>query len=291
MNVALALTPVPPSWLVSSRAGPCAGAGGVGHPLVLRWSGRGDGRAVHDPADHPDLLPRGHGLDFGIPRSRSPSGSASWSDTVGSACWRRRRLNFYVATGWPRTSRSRELQGRAAVPGERCAAHHPAADLPADLPVAGQVRGRPSGAGGCCSSALLAAGRRCRARQPILQGDSHRRAVRRRGHCRPTARAVGSEALRSLGQPLSSTTSPAPAVCWPGNGGAGRARRPHAAPHYEACRGGERGPVQELPFDAQKDFAPVSLLGTFDRPCRAGGSKFRTLADLLSPRRRRNRAS
>jgi tripartite-type tricarboxylate transporter receptor subunit TctC len=43
------------------------------------------------------------------------------------------------------------------------------------------------------------------------------------------------------------------------------------------------GLFQKLPFDAQKDFAPVSLLGTFDIALVVPeSSRFRTLADLLA---------
>jgi tripartite-type tricarboxylate transporter receptor subunit TctC len=43
------------------------------------------------------------------------------------------------------------------------------------------------------------------------------------------------------------------------------------------------GLFKKLPFDAQKDFAPISLLGTFDIGLIvAENSKFRTLADLLA---------
>lgn len=43
------------------------------------------------------------------------------------------------------------------------------------------------------------------------------------------------------------------------------------------------GLFSKLPFDAQKDFAPISLLGTFDIAVLvADNSKFRTLADLLA---------
>lgn len=43
------------------------------------------------------------------------------------------------------------------------------------------------------------------------------------------------------------------------------------------------GLFKKLPFDAQKDFAPVSLLGTFDIAIVvAENSRFRTLADLLA---------
>jgi tripartite-type tricarboxylate transporter receptor subunit TctC len=43
------------------------------------------------------------------------------------------------------------------------------------------------------------------------------------------------------------------------------------------------GLFKKLPFDAQKDFAPISLLGTFDIALVvADNSKFRSLADLLA---------
>jgi tripartite-type tricarboxylate transporter receptor subunit TctC len=43
------------------------------------------------------------------------------------------------------------------------------------------------------------------------------------------------------------------------------------------------GLFSKLPFEAQKDFAPISLLGTFDiAVVVADNSKFRTLADLLA---------
>lgn len=43
------------------------------------------------------------------------------------------------------------------------------------------------------------------------------------------------------------------------------------------------GLFKKLPFDAEKDFAPISLLGTFDIALVvAENSKFRTLADLLA---------
>ena len=43
------------------------------------------------------------------------------------------------------------------------------------------------------------------------------------------------------------------------------------------------GLFRKLPFDAEKDFAPISLLGTFDiAVVVADNSKFRTLADLLA---------
>jgi tripartite-type tricarboxylate transporter receptor subunit TctC len=40
---------------------------------------------------------------------------------------------------------------------------------------------------------------------------------------------------------------------------------------------------KKLPFDVQKDFAPVSLLGSFELvACVGAGSRFRTMADLLA---------
>ena len=43
------------------------------------------------------------------------------------------------------------------------------------------------------------------------------------------------------------------------------------------------GLFRKLPFDAQKDFAPVGLIGTFDLAVLvANGSRFRTLGDLLA---------
>jgi C4-dicarboxylate transporter DctM subunit len=69
MNAALALTQVPAQLAGWSRAGACRRwDGGGGHPALLRGAGRGDGRAEHDAADHPHLLPDGHGLDFGMPK-------------------------------------------------------------------------------------------------------------------------------------------------------------------------------------------------------------------------------
>jgi TRAP-type C4-dicarboxylate transport system permease large subunit len=109
MNARSALTQVPAqlaavvgSWGLSPVAVVAA------DPAVLRGARRGDGRTVHDPADHPDLLPDDHGAGlrhvkeytaiwFGI-MVLMTVGFGLLAPPVG--------LNVYVVNGMARTSRS-----------------------------------------------------------------------------------------------------------------------------------------------------------------------------------------
>ena len=98
-----------------------------------------------------------------------------------------------------------------------------------------------------------------------------------------TARAVGQQLSEQLGQPVVIDNKP-------GAGGVGageQVARAEADGHTLLLMSNgtavSAGLFRKLPFDAQKDFAPVGLIGTFDLAILVPeGSKLRSLADLLA---------
>jgi len=98
-----------------------------------------------------------------------------------------------------------------------------------------------------------------------------------------TARAVGQQLAEQLGQPVVIDNKP-------GAGGVGageQVARAEADGHTLLLMSNgtavSAGLFRKLPFDAQKDFAPVGLIGTFDLAILVPeGSKLRSLADLLA---------
>jgi tripartite-type tricarboxylate transporter receptor subunit TctC len=98
-----------------------------------------------------------------------------------------------------------------------------------------------------------------------------------------TARAVGQKLSEQLGQAFVIDNRP-------GAGGvnAGQAVAQADPDGYTLLlmsngTAVSEGLFKKLPFDAQKDFAPISLLGTFDLALVvAANSRFRTLADLVA---------
>ena len=115
-----------PAGRRGGQLGRVAAAGGGGDPAVLRGARRGDGRAVDAAADHPDLLPDGHGA--GLRHAQGVGGDLVRHHGADDGGLRPDR----AAGGPERLHRQRPGQGRAdgrdlprrhALPGQRRAAH------------------------------------------------------------------------------------------------------------------------------------------------------------------------
>jgi tripartite-type tricarboxylate transporter receptor subunit TctC len=98
-----------------------------------------------------------------------------------------------------------------------------------------------------------------------------------------TARAVGQKLGEQLGQSVIIDNKPGAGGVSAGELVARADRDGHTLLLMSNGTAVSAGLFRKLPFDAQKDFAPVSLLGTFDLAVVVPDtSKFRTLADLLA---------
>lgn len=98
-----------------------------------------------------------------------------------------------------------------------------------------------------------------------------------------TARAVGQKLSEQLGQPVVIDNKPGAGGVAAGELVARADRDGHTLLLMSNGTAVSAGLFRKLPFDAQKDFAPVSLLGTFDLAVVVpDNSKFRTLAELLA---------
>jgi tripartite-type tricarboxylate transporter receptor subunit TctC len=98
-----------------------------------------------------------------------------------------------------------------------------------------------------------------------------------------TARAVGQKLAEQLGQPVVIDNKPGAGGVLAGELVARAEPDGHTLLLMSNGTAVSAGLFRKLPFDARKDFAPISLLGTFDLAVVvAEGSKLRTLGDLLA---------
>jgi tripartite-type tricarboxylate transporter receptor subunit TctC len=98
-----------------------------------------------------------------------------------------------------------------------------------------------------------------------------------------TARAVGQKLSEQLGQPVVIENKPGAGGVAAGELVARAEPDGHTLLLMSNGTAVSAGLFKRLPFDALKDFAPVSLIGTFDLAVLVPeNSKFRTLADLLA---------
>jgi tripartite-type tricarboxylate transporter receptor subunit TctC len=98
-----------------------------------------------------------------------------------------------------------------------------------------------------------------------------------------TARAVGQKLSEQLGQSVVIDNRPGAGGVTAGNLVAQAAPDGYTLLLMSNGTAVSEGLFRSLPFDAQKDFAPISLLGTFDIALVVpAGSPFRTLDDLLA---------
>jgi tripartite-type tricarboxylate transporter receptor subunit TctC len=98
-----------------------------------------------------------------------------------------------------------------------------------------------------------------------------------------TARAVGQKLSEQLGQPVVIDNKPGAGGVAAGEQVARAEPDGHTLLLMSNATAVSAGLFRKLPFDAQKDFAPVGLIGTFDLALLVPeGSKLRTLADLLT---------
>jgi tripartite-type tricarboxylate transporter receptor subunit TctC len=98
-----------------------------------------------------------------------------------------------------------------------------------------------------------------------------------------TARAVGQKLGEQLGQAVVIENKPGAGGVTAGELVARAEPDGHTLLLMSNGTAVSAGLFRKLPFDAQKDFTPVSLLGTFDLALLVPeGSKLRTLADLLA---------
>lgn len=98
-----------------------------------------------------------------------------------------------------------------------------------------------------------------------------------------TARAVGQKLGQQLGQSVVIDNRPGAGGVTAGSLVAQAAPDGYTLLLMSNGTAVSEGLFSKLPFDAQKDFAPVSMLGTFDIAVVVPeNSKFRTLADLLA---------
>jgi len=98
-----------------------------------------------------------------------------------------------------------------------------------------------------------------------------------------TARAVGQKLGDQLGQSVIIDNRPGAGGVTAGSLVAQAEPDGHTLLLMSNGTAVSEGLFRKLPFDARKDFAPISLLGTFDiAVVVAENSKFRTLADLLA---------
>ena len=98
-----------------------------------------------------------------------------------------------------------------------------------------------------------------------------------------TARAVGQKLAEQLGQSVVVENKPGAGGLAAGELVARAEPDGHTLLLMSNGTAVSAGLFRKLPFDAQKDFAPVSLIGTFDLAVLVPeNSRFRTLADLLA---------
>lgn len=98
-----------------------------------------------------------------------------------------------------------------------------------------------------------------------------------------TARAVGQELAERLGQAVVIDNKPGAGGVSAGEFVARAEPDGHTLLLMSNGTAVSAGLFRKLPFDAQKDFAPVSLIGTFDLAIVVPeNSRFRTLGDLLA---------
>jgi tripartite-type tricarboxylate transporter receptor subunit TctC len=101
-----------------------------------------------------------------------------------------------------------------------------------------------------------------------------------------TARAVGQKLSEQLGQPVVIDNKPGAGGVAAGEQVARAEADGHTLLLMSNATAVSASLFRKLPFDAQKDFAPVSLIGTFDLAILVPeASKLRTLADLLAAAR------
>jgi tripartite-type tricarboxylate transporter receptor subunit TctC len=97
-----------------------------------------------------------------------------------------------------------------------------------------------------------------------------------------TARAVAEHMAKSLGQPVVVENKPSAGSIVAGQAVATAKPDGHTLLLMSNGNAVSVGLFKKLPFDVQKDFAPISLLGTFDIGIfSAAGGRFATLRDAL----------
>jgi tripartite-type tricarboxylate transporter receptor subunit TctC len=98
-----------------------------------------------------------------------------------------------------------------------------------------------------------------------------------------TARAVAEHMAKSLGQPVVVENKPSAGSIVAGQAVATAKPDGHTLLLMSNGNAVSEGLFKKLPFDAQKDFAPISTLGYFDVGVFvAGNSRFATLKDVLA---------
>ncbi|MEY2688183.1 MAG: hypothetical protein RL375_2381 [Pseudomonadota bacterium] len=98
-----------------------------------------------------------------------------------------------------------------------------------------------------------------------------------------TARSVAQAMAASLGQPIVVDNRPSAGSIVASQAVAHAAPDGHTLLLMSNANAVSASLFRKLPFDVQKDFAPISLLGSFELvACVGVGSRFKTLAELLT---------